>query len=187
MALFARSTWPHAPKSQESKQVAVVYAIIIVCMLLAQLFTFEEFLLRIEEWGFLNNLLQPYVIAVLIVCIEFFALPFLLRMKLSPAMRHVSMVCSWLVPLVWLGISIWLIIDGSTFIELAVFGSVGALPPGAWSIAFFLGLAMLSAWASWGLWPGREAQSAHDTQPEDKKVHVKAVKRATAKKLAHKK
>jgi hypothetical protein len=85
------------PRSEAVKWGAWVYAGILVSMVLLQLFAFEKFLPLIEAYGIPGG----DGVAALIVVLEVFSLPFLLRMPLSPLARICSMAGSMIVPLAW--------------------------------------------------------------------------------------
>lgn len=74
------------------------------------------------------------VLSALLVASEVFALPFLLRMPLSPLFRWFSMLCGWVAVMIWLYLTAK--IGGLIFIA---------------SIA----LAIIIGLTSWGLWPAR--------------------------------
>jgi hypothetical protein len=96
---------------------------------------------------------ETKLIAALVVTCEVLALPFLLRLKLSKAMRVLSMVLGWLVIAFWLVVTIWQNIQGLPIANSGIFGATIALPVGMWSIFMFIALGVLAAWVSWGMWP----------------------------------
>jgi hypothetical protein len=141
------------PKTKDVRRIATFYAIILVIMAVTQLFTFDEFLKLVTSFNFPGGVRYAYFITALLVVSEVFALPFLLRMALSPAFRWLSMVLGWLVALIWAKLTIWLVIQDSVVSNVGFLGTVVNLMPGWWAIFMSIALGILAAWASWGMWP----------------------------------
>lgn len=150
---FARAEPASAPKTDTAPRVALFYAVILLIMAVAQLFSFEKFIPLVEGFGLPGGHGTAALVASVLVIIEVFALPFLLRMRLSPLMRIVSMVCGWLVVAAWLKLAIWANIAGSSMDNMGIFGPSLMLPVGWWVIPYVVALGILAAWASWGMWP----------------------------------
>lgn len=149
MSFFATPTDSPLPKSPYVRPVCLGFAGIIILMVVAQLFTFEDFpevIARMDIW---NGGDYAALWAAVIVTFEVFMLPFLLGMRLSILMRFVSMVAGWCVVAVWLATSVWA--DKSS--DSGLLGATATLASGAWMTFFCLALAVLMIWASWGMWP----------------------------------
>ncbi|MGH7218649.1 MAG: hypothetical protein ACREGE_04380 [Candidatus Microsaccharimonas sp.] len=158
MSVFAKPTTAPPARTDASRQISLLYAGILVLFLVAQLFTFDEFIQLIPSFNLpVGGLL--YAVAPLIVVGELFALPFLLRMSTSTALRWVSMVCGWMVAVIWIGISWWVVAMQPGASTVGFLGTVGDLSPGWWAILVAVAMGILAAWASWGLWPGTHATS----------------------------
>jgi heme/copper-type cytochrome/quinol oxidase subunit 4 len=153
MSIFVQATDAGKPKTQNVKTIGLLYAIAILVFAVSQLFTFEGFLTLLDSFGLPGGSSTAQVLAAVIVIAEVFALPFLLRMRLSPAMRVVSMVCGWLVALVWLALSLWVMLTVNAISNIGFLGDVIPLVPGWWTVFFSAALGILAAWASWGMWP----------------------------------
>ncbi len=153
MNLFVSATSAKTPKTVESQKIAYAYAGILTILALAQLFTFNEFLTLLEAFLLPGGAPVAHLVGGLIVVSEVFALPFLLRLKVSPLMRAVSMVLGWLVPLVWLKLTLWLIFTSNPVSNIGILGTTIKLLPGWWVACISVSLGILAAWASWGLWP----------------------------------
>lgn len=151
---FAVASWPPPPKTKESKQAALAYAGVLTVMVVAQLFSFEKFIPLIESFG-LPDGVSGRVIAVALVVSSVLALPFLLRMKVSVAMRYLSMAAGWVVALMWVVLTVWVNISGVVVDNMGLLGASVGLLPGWWAVFVAAGMGILSAWASWGLWPAR--------------------------------
>ena len=155
MKIFTEPHQAKKPKTGESQKIAYAYAIILVVLVLCQLFTFDKFLTLLQSFGLAGGAAFARFIASILVVSEVFALPFLLRLDLSHLMRVVSMVMGWLVPLVWLGLSLWLVFTINAISNIGFLGTVVSLTPGWWAVFISVSLGLMSAWASWGLWPGK--------------------------------
>lgn len=153
MIRFSQATKPPLPKSSRAVRVALLYASVLVVFAVAQLFSFEKFLPLVRDFALPGGRPVAYFLAAFIVTLEVFALPYLLRMQLSLTMRLLSMVMGWLVPLLWVGIALWLMLTGSTVTNIGFFGDVIVYAPGWLSVAVGLVLGGMAACVSRGMWP----------------------------------
>lgn len=158
MSILPKVTPALKPKSKESAQVALFYAVLLIVMSLAQLFTFEEFIELVPSFNLPLSGALPYLIAPLVVTAQVFALPFLLRMAVSPAFRWFSMGMGWLVAVIWLGISMWVVGTHQPVETIGFAGTVIDLLPGWWAVCISIAFGILAAWSSWGLWPATKTK-----------------------------
>lgn len=156
MSIFVQSSSALPPKTAIAGRVGILAAAIIVLFLVGQLFTYEKFPAVLNDM-WLPGVGQPQsiVLAALTVLAELFALPFLLRMRLSLAMRVVSMAMGWLVVVFWLCVLVWQNVTPSALTNAGLLGATVSLAVGWWMVLAVLALGVLAAWASWGLWPLR--------------------------------
>jgi hypothetical protein len=152
MSVFVKSTMAPKPKTQSTRAVSLALAAVFIVMATAQLFSFENFPEVIRHMWLPLGEFAP-VRAALLVTIEVLALPFLLSMSLSRAMRVFSMVAGWLAIGVWLMISLWVNLSGDIVTNSGLLGATVSLPVGWWNILFCLALGVLAAWSAWGMWP----------------------------------
>ena len=160
MTILVKAHAARAPKNKYVGYGATLYAAILVVLLVAQLFTYEDFPSIIASFWLTDSLASSHLLAALIIVAELFAIPFLLRMKLSVAMRWLSTGLGWLVAGFWLFIGIWLSVTVHAVTNTGLLGSAIELAPGPWLIVKGLFLVALSAWVTWGLWPGKRATAA---------------------------
>lgn len=153
MSIFVTATAPPILKTERVKQISLLYAVLLVIMAVAQLYTFDTFVELVSEYNLPLGGTLAFIVAPLLVVFEVFALPFLLRMKLSPAFRVVSMACGWLVALLWLFITVWLVTTYQPVETVGFLGTVGTLAPGWWAVLVSGSFGVLAIWASWGMWP----------------------------------
>lgn len=146
------------PREKNYVYVAWVYAAILVVMVFVQLFAFEEFVPLIRNYWLESPLILTTLVACVIVFMEIFALPFLLRMKLSPLMRWFSMACGVLVAIGWFKfglISAWY---GYAIENSGLLGSKLVVPAGGTLMLIGLGLLLLAGLSAYGLWPHAAAK-----------------------------
>lgn len=139
-------------RTKESRTVATVYAILLLVMALAQLFTISSFLQNLYGYGW-GYTASAWYAGILIVA-ELLAIPFLLRWRLSIGFRVFSMGLSWLVPLALVLLSV-LALTRSDANSVAFLGGFVQLLPGWWAVCLSVALGIMAWWASWGLWPLR--------------------------------
>lgn len=150
---FAAAEPAGKPKSDNVPKIARLLAAALLVMALLQLFGFEKFVPLIEGFGLPGGDGTAALVAGLLVVTEVFALPFLLRMRLSPLMRLLSMMCGWLAVVGWLKLVVWVNIVKPETDNLGLLGASVDLPSGWWALFFIIALGILAAWASWGMWP----------------------------------
>lgn len=153
MSFFVQSTPAPIPKTKRVASVGILYAAIVTIMALGQLYTFDSFITLITSFHLPVSEAVSYAIAPVIIALEIAAIPFLLRMRLSPAFRVLSMVSGWGVACIWLTVTLWIVSTRQDVTTVGFIGDIGELVPGVWAILFSISLGILSAWASWGMWP----------------------------------
>ena len=153
MSLLAQESFPAPAKTERSRTIALFYAAILIVMAVGQLYAFEKFIPLVESFWLPGGHGTATLLAGVIVMAEVLAVPFLLRMSLSPLMRIFSMVMGWIVPAVWLYIAVWLNVTTNAVNNIGLFGTKVPLMVGWWAVFFTIALAILAAWASWGMWP----------------------------------
>ena len=145
-------TQPAPSKSSFATIAALAYAVLIVIMVVAQLFYFDEFMTLSAGYNLPGGTVLAAALAPSIVALEVLSLPFLLRMTISPGFRMLSMVFGWIVAALWAFISIWLLSEGSHD-TIGFFGTIIDVPSVWWAGSIPVFFAVLAAIASWGLWP----------------------------------
>ena len=153
MYFFVSATPAPQSKTENVSKVALLFGGLILVMAIAQLFHFEKFIPLIEGFDLPGSELTAHLFAASIVTLEVASLPFLLRMYLSPAMRFVSMVSGWIVVVLWLFVQIYLNLQHSSIENSGLLGIAVPVETGWWVVFMLAGFGILSAWASWGMWP----------------------------------
>jgi hypothetical protein len=155
--VFARAEKAQKLDSENVKIAAWVYTALLVVMVVSQLIAFEDFTPLISS-GYLPG--HPYgeaaLIAGLIVFTEVFAVPFLLRMALSPLMRWFSLICSLVAPALWAKLTIEAVVGNKLIDNYGLFGSKVPLHSGTIAVVLSLVLLALAIWSAWGMWPARK-------------------------------
>jgi hypothetical protein len=153
MSFFVQPTTPTSPKTSNVRLISLTLAGVFIVLAVTQLFKFESFPAVIAGFWLPGGEPTSKLIAALLVTGEVMALPFLLSMRLSPAMRIFSMVLGWLTVAGWLFLALWANLTTNVVGSMGIFGATLKLPVGWWAVFFFAALGVLAAWASWGMWP----------------------------------
>lgn len=151
MKFFVDPVKAPTAQSVHSWHASVLLAGVVTLMLVAQLFTFDEFIPLADSFSLPG--FSGVGFATAVVLLELLSLPFLLRMALSPAFRWLSMGSLGVVVVLWLYSTVTVVLFRQ--VESVGFtGGFGSLTPGWWAVFLCGALAVLAAWSIWGLWPG---------------------------------
>lgn len=92
-----------APEIVNKKLAALplVYAVILIGLVGWQLVMFEKFAPYVAGYLGEGSQASAAIISMVVIGMELFAIPFLLRMQLSPLARFFSAGFAFIVPLVW--------------------------------------------------------------------------------------
>lgn len=153
MSFFVKPTDAPKPMSKNTRVVGIAAVGVLVVMAVTQLFSFEDFPNVLASLWLPGGDAMARTLAALIVSMEVLAVPFLLSMRLSPAMRVLSMIMGWLVAATWLKLTLWENLTTNTISNAGLLGATIRLPAGWWSVCFALAFGVLIAWTSWGMWP----------------------------------
>ncbi|MAU33742.1 hypothetical protein CMN23_01250 [Candidatus Saccharibacteria bacterium] len=153
MKLFVSATTAPPPRTQNVALIATFYAGLLTAMVVSQLFTFEEFLQHFVVLDLPGGRAVAHFVGAGIIFLEFLAIPFLLRMALSPAFRWVSLAAGWLTGVAWLALSVWTLLNAPEVSTIGFLGTVVDLTPGWWAPLLSVGFVILAAWSSWGMSP----------------------------------
>lgn len=140
---FAEATLPPALTKPKLWLLPIGLAALNAAFVLSQLASFEAFVQIIASHGVMNNRFAV-IVALIVTAVEILSLPVLLRLRLSPYMRRVSIAAICLTPLLWLIISAWPIINNFDPLSTGYFGKFISLPFGWWLIAAMLIYATIS-------------------------------------------
>ena len=153
MSFFVQPTAAVTPKTSNIRVASLTLATAFVVLAVAQLFKFESFPAVIAGFWLPGGEPTAKLVAALLVTGEVLALPFLLSIRLSPAMRVFSMALGWLTIAGWLFLALWANLTTNVVGSMGLFGATLSVPVGWWAVFFFAALGVLSVWASWGMWP----------------------------------
>ena len=165
MSIFPKATPSQPARTKDSRTIALFLALIFAVLAISQLAMFQSFPLLIESFWLPGGRNVAYTLAAVIVVCELLAIPFLLRLKLSPGFRVFSMFLGWLTSAIWLFLSIWLVFSDNAVTNVGLFGSSVTLAPGWWTVLFGFALCILMTWATWGLWPFKRKIAAMTSKP----------------------
>jgi len=153
MSILATAYPAKKPRTKEAKQIAWAYAGILAVMAILQVVGFTKFVLIIDSYWLPGGMPFASFLAAFLIAAELFSVVFLLRLKLSIAFRVFTMGLSWLVPLIWLILTIRAQTTTTSLTNIGILGGYVQVIPGYWAVFVAVGLAILSLWATWGLWP----------------------------------
>ncbi|MDB5183507.1 MAG: rane protein of unknown function [Candidatus Saccharibacteria bacterium] len=154
--VFATAKKAIEPRFNNAQTVAWVYVTILAIMVVGQLFAFEDFVPLMASYVVPINYGMSTFVACLIALTEVFALPFLLRMPLSPLMRWFSLVCGILAPAIWVKLGLFAVFGHTALTNSGMFGTKVSIHSGWLQLIVSLLLLGLAAWSAYGLWPVRK-------------------------------
>jgi len=131
MMILPKSTNPPKPVKPYGVILGRLAAAVLVAMALVHLFRIDTFIPILDE-ALPGGSGTASLVALLIVLTEVFAIPFALRMKLSPLAHIVSGALLALAPLWWLLIDIWTLGVSEATGQL---GEFAAVPSTSWVLA----------------------------------------------------
>ncbi|MEK7620934.1 MAG: hypothetical protein AAB395_01100 [Patescibacteria group bacterium] len=133
------------PKNKVGEQVIIfVYALaaVIILMVISQLVTIEKLLPIMDGYQLPGGSSTVKVLVFTMAISGVFALPFLLRMRLSPLFRIISAILFNIYSLIWLVLGIWVTLNNPPLSGTGIFGSLLASIPD--SAVLPLGIALTS-------------------------------------------
>lgn len=110
-------------------------ALIYTVMVVAQLFEFEKFVPLVESFWLPGGVVAASLAAALLVTTEVLAIPYLLNIPLSPAMRVLSATFAVGVAAAWLGLGVWLTVTTNAVDNFGILGTTVPVAVGWWSVA----------------------------------------------------
>jgi len=149
MHFFVKATPAPKLRAKNSFFVSVYVAVFFVVSSLSQLISFEDFPGVITGFGLPIDPAFNSVITALVVTLGVFAVPSLLQMKLSPAMRWFSRVSGWLVLIWWLFIGVWQSFVEQMIPNTGLFGADIRIPCGWWLVSYMVVLLTLNGYVAW--------------------------------------
>lgn len=157
MSFFVQPTASSRPKNKYVELASIMLAAVFVILAVAQLYSYEDFPDVVASLWLPGGRAYADLWAAMIVILEVAAIPFLLSMRLSLAMRIVSMSAGWLSVMAWLVVTTWANISVNAVTNAAVLGATIPISP-SWYLVFgFVILGSMLAYVSWGKWPFNSA------------------------------
>lgn len=114
MITFAQSSDARYVRQLSYRVLGVLYAAFLVLCATIQLFFFEDF---VDIFAGSHFSMVASTIAVSVITLEIFSLPFLLRLRMSVLFRKLSTLFSVSVPIVWLVLG-FIVENMSIFIKI---------------------------------------------------------------------
>ena len=159
MKFFVKSRSAPKFRFKNADYMGLGLAAVFTVFSVAQLFTFEDFMVTIQgSLSPVSGILAALAPSIIVTSGVVF-LPFLLRMKLSPAFRWLSMLMGWFASAGWVILAIRSFYMVSRF---ALMGDVVSISGGVPSLVAALLITLCVAVVSYGLWPGRLSVSTKE-------------------------
>ena len=134
----------YGPKrTQRTKAAALIVAGMVIVMLLAQLYGYEDFAITLGAILPFNDNALLNVIAATVVIIELLALPYLLGMYLSKLMRVLCACFAASVSVFWLFASFTNSHASNSGLFSTTFELSGGILATAWSLLLFAGMVIV--------------------------------------------
>lgn len=119
---LAIAKYPQGKIDQKTKFLAFALAALLIVMVVAQLMSLDKFIPIIENYQLPGGVPTAKITVYKIEVSALFALPFLLRMSLSPLFRWLSALLLNLHSLVWVVLGIWVAGQNPPLIGTGIFG-----------------------------------------------------------------
>ncbi len=144
MIKFATSTKPAPLRSPVLRVISYGLGLGIAAMAVAQMVSFEDFVEAFREYKFGSETLTV-AIAIGMITLEVFAVPFLLRVSLSRAARFVSAWFALLLPYAWTILTLHAFLAHVTPANAGYFGVFLRLHVGAFVLIFDIAWMIVTA------------------------------------------
>lgn len=115
------------PRNKVGEQVVIftyTLAALIILMVVSQLMTIEKLLPIMDSYQLPGGSSTVKVLVFAMATSGVFALPFLLRMRLSPLFRIVSAALLNAYGLIWLTLGVWVTMNNPSLSGTGIFGSL---------------------------------------------------------------
>ena len=133
--------------------LSCLYVIILIIMCLSQLFNFDDFLILLESFWLPGGESFARLIGGVIVVSEVFALPFLLKMKLTPFVSEFSKILGLAVPIIWTSLVVWLSCIINAVKNVGFFGDILKIKPDWTAVVFCVCLITLAIFSDFNFSP----------------------------------
>ena len=148
MVKFAKAYTPPKLKGLYPQLLVWFLALLLIVMVVAQLVDLQGFMAVLQTYKLPHSESSVQILAAVLVIAEVFALPFLLRMRLSWLMRWFSLFCGWLAVLIWIGLVWWALGKYLAPANVGYFGSFINWPLGTAALLYVAVLLVLMALVS---------------------------------------
>lgn len=116
----------------------ILFGLLYLVPLIAQLFTFEKFRDVLAALALPGGEVTAAVLSWLLPLLGVMSLPVIISMRLRDTLYRVSCAALVALPLLWLGIGAWSNIAASGAGNSGLFGATLALPVGLWQVVLAL-------------------------------------------------
>lgn len=146
---LALSQYPKNKIDQKITFFTLALAVLLIITVVAQLMTLDKFIPIIENYQLPGGSPTAKITVYLITVSAIFALPFLLRMSLSPLFGWLSVLLLNIYSLTWVVLGAWIVIQNPPLIGTGILGGLPKSLPGSLVLPFGLFLLVASGLATW--------------------------------------
>lgn len=139
-------------------------AVLLTGMVLVQLFDFEQFVARTASYLGWQEAVGGTILAVVVVATQVFAVPFLLRLNISPLARLASALCALFAPALWLLLTTYATVRGSSLAECSCLFRIDV----GWSHVMLSVLFLILAIASFIVLNGAQVFRLRSADPDSR-------------------
>ena len=145
MKEYIRAIFPADFKHSTALWRAFILGAVMLSLVIAQLFKFEEFPILISAMNVPGEPFTPWLLAILLPLFEIASLPYLISMKTDGNIRRVSKWSGFVACIIWVLLTTWTSVTMGMSVESGIFGGTLATNSGWWSVLF----ATLLTWSYW--------------------------------------
>lgn len=124
---------------------AFILGAVMLALVIAQLFQFEEFPELISAMNVPAEPFTPWFLAIVLPLLEIASLPYLISMKMAADLRRMSKWSGFTACIMWVLLTVWTSVNMGMSVESGLFGGTLATNSGWWSVLF----AVLLTWSYW--------------------------------------
>jgi hypothetical protein len=134
---FATATKPAPVASKQIRMVGYALGLWATGLAVAQMVSFEDFVEALRAYHVAGER-GTVALAIALLALEIFAVPFLFRLSLSRAARFVSAWCAVVLPYAWTALTVNVFLNNTAVDNAGYFGGFFTFHVGAWALVLDL-------------------------------------------------
>jgi hypothetical protein len=160
MSVFAVATKPTPIANRNFRLLSYALGVWSMGLAIAQMVSFEDFVQALGQYR-LGSERGTVTIAIVLLTLEVFSVPFLFRMSLSRAARYVSALFTAVLPYAWAALTVNVLLNNTTVDNAGYFGGFLELHVGGFVLFLDLLWAVVVA-VTFGAIGGKKALRGKD-------------------------